>query len=135
MKSPVLAVFLFRSDVSACAQTEPLGISGGAAELSSNSPLNNIMAELLGVSMLCLKTMLAGAVLMLLTALGAYGQSASFATITGHAQDLKGASVPGATVTATNVETGMTRQTQTTSDGLYRFDNLPPGVYDLSIEA
>jgi hypothetical protein len=85
--------------------------------------------------MVCLKRMIAGAVLLLLTALGAYGQSASFAAITGHAQDLNGASVPGATVTATNVETGITRTTQTTSDGLYRFDNLPPGIYDLSIEA
>ncbi len=35
--------------------------------------------------------MIAGATLLLLTALGAYGQSASFATITGHAQDLNGA--------------------------------------------
>ena len=93
------------------------------------------MVEFRGVSMVCLKRMIAGAVLLLLTALGAYGQSASFAAITGHAQDLNGASVPGATVTATNVETGMTRTTQTTSDGLYRFDNLPPGIYDLSIEA
>jgi Carboxypeptidase regulatory-like domain len=93
------------------------------------------MVEFRGVSMVCLKRMIAGAVLLLLTALGAYGQSASFASITGHAQDLNGASVPGATVTATNVETGMTRTTQTTSDGLYRFENLPPGIYDLSIEA
>ncbi len=66
---------------------------------------------------------------------GGHGQSAAFATIAGRAQDLNGAPVPGATVTATNVDTRMTRTTQTTSDGLYRFDNLPPGVYDLSIEA
>jgi outer membrane receptor protein involved in Fe transport len=85
--------------------------------------------------MRCLKSMIAGAILLLVTALGANGQSASFATITGHVQDLNGAPVPGATVTASNVETGMTRQTQTTSDGIYRFDNLPPGSYDLSIEA
>jgi outer membrane receptor protein involved in Fe transport len=93
------------------------------------------MVEFRGVSMVCLKTIMAGVALLLLTAFGAYGQSAAFATITGHAQDLNGASVPGATVTATNVETGMTRTTQTNSDGLYRFDNLPPGIYDLSIEA
>src|SRR5271163_4388466 len=84
--------------------------------------------------MVRLKSKIAGAVL-LLTALGAHGQSASFATITGRALDPKEASVPGATVTATNVETGMTRTTQATSDGLYRFDNLPSGIYDLSIEA
>src|SRR5580658_10114594 len=97
--------------------------------------LTQQMVEFRGVGMVCLKTMIAGAVLLLLTALGAYGQSSAFATITGRAQDLKGASVPGATVTATNVETGMTRTTETTPDGLYRFDNLPSGIYDLSIEA
>jgi hypothetical protein len=73
--------------------------------------------------------------LLLLTAPGAYGQSAAFAIFTGYALDPQGASVSGATVTATNVETGIIRTTQTTSDGLYRFDNLPPGIYDVIIEA
>ena len=115
MKSPVLAVFHFFVDVAARALAENSWISGRV--------------------MVCLKTMIIGAGLLLSMAHGAYGQSASFATITGHAQDLNGESVPGATVTATNVETGMTMLTQTTSDGIYRFDNLPPGIYDLSIEA
>jgi len=66
---------------------------------------------------------------------GAYGQSAAFATITGRALDPKGGSVPDAAVTATNTETGISRSTKTTSDGLYRFDALPPGVYNVSIEA
>ncbi len=73
--------------------------------------------------------------LLLLTVPGAYGQSAAFAIFTGYALDPQGASVPGATVTATNVETGVVRTTQTTSDGLYRLDNLPPGIYDIVIEA
>ena len=115
MKSPVLAVFLFLVDVAARALAENSRISGRV--------------------MVCLKTMIIGTGLLLLMAPGAYGQSASFATITGYAQDLNGASVPGATVTATNAETGRTMQTKTTSDGIYRFDNLPPGIYDLSIEA
>jgi hypothetical protein len=75
------------------------------------------------------------AVLALLTARGACGQSAGFAIFTGRALDPQGASVPVATLTATNVETGIVRTTQTTSDGLYRFDNLPPGIYDVVIEA
>ncbi len=79
--------------------------------------------------------MVAAAVLVLLAAHGAFGQSAAFAIFTGRALDPQGASVPGATVTATNVETGIIRTTQTTSDGLYRFDNLPPGIYDIVIEA
>jgi hypothetical protein len=65
---------------------------------------------------------------------GSYGQSAAFATITGRALDPKGASVPDAKVTATNTETGLVRATTTTSDGLYRFDNLAPGIYDVAIE-
>src|ERR1700756_903994 len=64
----------------------------------------------------------------------AYGQSA-FATITGRALDPRGGAVPNAAVTATNTETGITRTTQTTSDGLYRFENLAPGIYNVAIEA
>ncbi len=71
---------------------------------------------------------------VLLLGSSAYGQSAAFATITGRALDPKGASVPDATVTATNVETGIVRTTKTTSDGLFRFDNLVPGRYDVAIE-
>src|SRR5271168_3068695 len=115
MKSPVLAALLFLPAVIVRTQVENIRISGRL--------------------MVSLKGTIAGAALLLVMALSVYGQSAAFATITGLAQDLKGASVPRATVTATNVETGMTRTTQTTSDGLYRFDNLPSGVYDLSIEA
>ena len=94
------------------------------------------------IDMTCIHTtwqwtasIVAVAVLVLLTAHGAFCQSAAFATFTGRALDPQGASIPGATLTATNVETGIVRTTQTTSDGLYRFDNLPPGVYDVVIEA
>ena len=73
--------------------------------------------------------------LLVSAAPGAHCQSAAFATILGQALDPQGASVPGARVSATNVETGIVRTTQTTSDGMYRFDNLPPGVYDVVIEA
>lgn len=72
--------------------------------------------------------------LLLCSAQVSYGQGA-FATITGRALDPKGAAVPNADVTATNTETGIVRTTKTTSDGLYRFDNLPPGIYDVSLEA
>src|SRR2546430_1849434 len=64
----------------------------------------------------------------------AYGQGA-FATITGRALEPKGASVFNAVGMATNTETGITRTTQTTSDGLYRFENLAPGIYNVAIEA
>jgi hypothetical protein len=65
---------------------------------------------------------------------GAHGQSAAFATITGRVVDPKGAAVLNVDVTATNTETGIVRTVKTTSDGLYRFDNLPPGIYDVTLE-
>lgn len=77
----------------------------------------------------------AAVVLLLLNAQGAQGQSAGLAMFAGRAQDPQGVSVANATVTATNLETGIVRTTQTTSDGIYRLDNLPPGVYDIVIEA
>src|SRR5262245_55199498 len=63
-----------------------------------------------------------------------YGQGA-FATIEGRVLDPKGGAVPDATVTATNTETGIARTTKTTSEGLYRFDNLPSGIYTVTTES
>jgi hypothetical protein len=71
---------------------------------------------------------------VLCSASGARAQSAGFATITGRALDPKGASVPKATIAATNTETGIKRTTLTTNDGLYRFENLPPGLYNVNID-
>lgn len=71
-------------------------------------------------------------VLLSLSAQDANSQSASFGTITGRAIDPSGALVTDVIVTAINLETGMIRTTETTSDGLYRFDNLPSGIYDLT---
>jgi len=74
------------------------------------------------------------AVILLLSANAVYGQG-RYATITGRALDPKGASVPDAKVTAMNVETGLARTTTTTSDGIYRFEELVPGIYDVTIDA
>ena len=65
----------------------------------------------------------------------AFAQSAAFATITGRVLDPKGATVPDIAVTATNAETGLVRTTKTTGEGLYRFDNLVPGIYNVTVEA
>src|SRR5713226_3440196 len=74
-------------------------------------------------------------VMLLVSALTAKAQTASSATIVGVVYDPNGAVVAGANVTAKYVDTGKERNTQTTSGGLYRFDNIPPGVYDIRIEA
>ena len=56
------------------------------------------------------------------------------ATIVGTVLDPQGAVVANADVTARNVDTGIERTTKSTSEGLYRFGNLPPGVYDVRVE-
>ncbi len=61
-------------------------------------------------------------------------QTAS-ATIVGTVLDPQGAVVVNANVVARNVDTGIERTTKSTSEGLYRFSNLAPGVYDVRIEA
>src|SRR5262249_38338419 len=58
-------------------------------------------------------------------------QTSATATIVGRLLDPQGAVVAGATVVAKNVETGIERTTQSNAEGLYRFDSLPPGLYDL----
>src|SRR5712692_2856247 len=75
--------------------------------------------------------------LLLTTSAGiALAQSASTATIVGVVVDAaQGASIPGATVTATNVATRIAFSTKTTSSGDYTISLLPPGTYDVKVEA
>src|SRR5437879_2712298 len=49
----------------------------------------------------------------------------------GFVTDTSGAIVPGAKVTAVNVETGESRETTTNEEGLYRFNLLPRGRYEV----
>jgi hypothetical protein len=55
--------------------------------------------------------------------------------ITGRVADPGGSVVPGATVTARNTGTGLTRAVTTNSDGDYTISQLPPGIYDITVEA
>jgi hypothetical protein len=55
--------------------------------------------------------------------------------ILGHVTDPSGAVVAGATVRITNVATGVTRSAKTSGVGDYVFVNIPPGNYDMSVEA
>ncbi|HWB82720.1 MAG TPA: carboxypeptidase regulatory-like domain-containing protein [Bryobacteraceae bacterium] len=57
------------------------------------------------------------------------------ATLTGNVVDASGASVPNATVRATNVGTGTVVSTTTTMEGVYTLTYLTPGSYNLEIEA
>jgi hypothetical protein len=56
-------------------------------------------------------------------------------TLRGTVFDPSGAVVPGATVNATNQNTGVTSSTQTTSAGTYVFPNLLIGPYSMTVQA
>ena len=66
----------------------------------------------------------------------AYGQSVNYTTgsIAGKVTDHTGAGIPGVTVTATNIQTGLTRTTYSDKDGGYELSLLPPGPYSVSAE-
>ena len=63
----------------------------------------------------------------------ALGQIAGSGTIQGTLTDASGAVVPQATVTATNVATGVTTVRQPTAAGLYVLSPLPPGDYNINV--
>jgi hypothetical protein len=56
-------------------------------------------------------------------------------TILGVVKDASGGVVPGATVTARNVDTAQSRSAVTQADGSYRFNALPVGNYEVRVEA
>jgi hypothetical protein len=55
-------------------------------------------------------------------------------TILGTVTDATGATVPDATVTVRNADTGLLRKTVTQADGSYRLPELPIGMYDVTVE-
>ena len=59
----------------------------------------------------------------------------STATLRGTVMDQQGAAISGATVTATNPATGLTKSAKSTGDGAYRIGALPPGSYQITFDA
>ena len=55
--------------------------------------------------------------------------------ITGRVLDPQGNVVAGATVTAKNTATELTRSTTTNDEGEYTLSQLPPGTYEVAAEA
>src|SRR6185503_10253484 len=55
-------------------------------------------------------------------------------SIIGRVVDAQGAALAGATVTATNTETGFVRSVTSDAEGLYRQNALPVGPYDVVTE-
>src|SRR5260370_4545763 len=74
--------------------------------------------------------------LVLLAALPGYAQvDYATATLKGTVLDAQGAAVAGATVTATNLSTGISKTVTTSGDGSYRVPALTPGIYRIAIDA
>src|SRR6266487_2756470 len=68
-------------------------------------------------------------VLFLIASSTAAAQVGGSGSIQGTVLDTSNAAVPGATVTATNVATGIATMRQTTNAGVYAPTSLPPGEY------
>ena len=72
--------------------------------------------------------------LLVLAATPALLAQLPIAAILGVVKDTSGAVVPGATLTARNTETGLTRSAVSGGDGSYRFAALPVGSYEIRVE-
>src|SRR5262245_45516575 len=69
--------------------------------------------------------------ILLLISSTAYAQNAQ---VSGMLKDQTGGVLPGVTVSAKNVETGLTRSAVTNAAGEYRVPALPPGTYTVTAE-
>ncbi|MGH9159458.1 MAG: carboxypeptidase-like regulatory domain-containing protein, partial [Vicinamibacteraceae bacterium] len=70
--------------------------------------------------------MLKAVLVVLISLLLAASASAQTAALTGVVSDPDGATIPEATVTVTNADTGSTRVVQTNREGAYVIPQLPP---------
>src|SRR4029453_13980336 len=74
--------------------------------------------------------------ILLMCATVTFGQAQSNAAdVQGEVTDSTGAVVANATVTARNPGTNISRSTTTNDEGRYRIVNLPPGDYEITVEA
>jgi hypothetical protein len=62
-------------------------------------------------------------------------QQAAASTLSGRVVDPSGAVIVDAKITATNKATGLRRETNSNEEGLFSITNLPPGEYEVKIEA
>ena len=80
-------------------------------------------------------SLLAASVILLLLAPGVFGQTATTGMIEGTVADANGAVVPGATVKVSSPNLIRAQTATSDSQGRYRFANLPPGKYVVTVEA
>ena len=59
-------------------------------------------------------------------------QTRDYGAFVGTVKELEGAVLPGVTITARNIDTGLTQSTITNDQGRYRLERIPAGTYNLS---
>ena len=97
----------------------------------SASPLRSLKISIRLATFLILTVISA-----LLSASVAFGQAQSNAAdLQGFVRDQSGAAVAGASVTVRNPATNFSRQVNTNDEGYYQITNLPPGDYEVTVEA
>jgi hypothetical protein len=100
-------------------------------EMMSASPAHSLKITLRFTTFLIVTIIFA-----LLGASAAFGQSQSNAAdVQGYVRDPSGAAVTGATVTVRNAATNFSRDVTTNDEGYYQITNLPPGNYEVTVEA
>src|SRR5437867_8451941 len=83
---------------------------------------------------LCVAALVAGVIAWIGSGNGpAFGQEFS-ATMSGVVRDANGGLVPGVSVTARHVESGLTRTVITNETGSYRMPALPVGAHEVTAE-
>src|SRR5258708_12979682 len=73
------------------------------------------------------------AFLLLSAAVSLHAQTTN-GSIEGSVTDPSGGAVAGASVTARNMDTGLTQATTTTQAGIYSLPNLPPRRYSVTLQ-
>ena len=82
-----------------------------------------------------MKSFICACLLVLWVSVGSLHAQTTNGSIQGTVSDPNGGAVAGASVTARNLDTGLTHATSTTDAGIYSLPNLPPGRYSVTVEA
>ena len=72
---------------------------------------------------------------LILSSFGMAFAQSSTGSISGTVLDERQSVIPGATVTARNLDTGFSRTATSGGDGRYKFVNMPTGAYEVAVEA
>jgi len=74
-----------------------------------------------------------GALLSLVVGANSVEAQVLYGSVVGAVKDAQGAAIPAATVTITNKDTNLTRETITGTEGEYSLPNVLPGHYDVKV--